>query len=84
MHDYEEVSLSEDLWGTHLDMTYYEEACQKCVIILFITSEDTRRTIIVAGMLHYDKRKNGAHGRVIGADIAILGLAVGDRLEPSV
>eukprot|EP00974_Lingulodinium_polyedra_P129989 11212131-Lingulodinium_polyedra.AAC.1 len=58
----------------------YAQACDNCerwVVIL-----DRRTRSVLQGLLSYDKRRNGSHGRALVEDYAPLGLLRGDRLEP--
>ena len=60
---------------------HYDEACRACEIVVRITDALTKATLI--GLLFYDKRKDGFHGRALRAPIPALGLIRGGRLEPS-
>jgi hypothetical protein len=59
----------------------YREACRKCETKLRLSPADRNR---VVRNLDYDKRKkDGAGGRALSADIPELGLSKGFRIEPS-
>ena len=68
-------------WRVNLDAEY-EAACLRCEIRIPLT-EDSRALILAPGVLTFDKRKDGSHGRALSAPIPSLGLRSGDRLEPS-
>eukprot|EP00969_Alexandrium_andersonii_P132959 5879819-Alexandrium_andersonii.AAC.1 len=59
----------------------YEQACLNCEVRVHIESEAERATIAEA--LHYDRRKDGAHGRALTRRLPRWGLERNDRLEPS-
>ena len=58
----------------------YEQACLDAELARVIASAADRDALTAA--LRYDKRKKGAHGRALIADIPHLGLLRGDRLDP--
>ena len=58
----------------------YELACERCEIWVMLSFETHKK---ILGDLHYDKRRQGSHGRCVGSDIPELGLVASDRLEPS-
>jgi hypothetical protein len=57
----------------------YNLACQRSEILVTV---DPVFHAQILGILRYDKRKDGAHGRVVVSDIPALNLRSGDRLEP--
>lgn len=59
----------------------YETACAAAEVPTTFANELQLRT--VAGLLAYDRRKDGSHGRALTRDVPVLGLLKGDRLEPS-
>jgi hypothetical protein len=59
----------------------YEAATSACEFVVRILDEGTKAQLI--GLLFFDKRKKGFHGRALRAPMPILGLLRGDRLEPS-
>ena len=58
----------------------YAAACAAAECRVVLTAE-AHRAILPA--LRFDKRRDGARGRALTRDIPALGLAKGDRLEPS-
>ena len=67
-----------DPWGAlvHGDL---EKACEVAELWRHLSAEQHTR---VKAALHYDKSKDGAHGRCVKIDIPELKLKKGDRLEP--
>ena len=78
MHDDENASTMSLPWAmaTHED---YEAACTACELPRILSRADHA---VVARALQYDRRKEGARGRVLRHDIPELHLLQGDRLEP--
>ena len=58
----------------------YATACERCEIWAVLSRDAHTR---VLEDLHYDKRRQGNHGRCLGSDFPELGLLASDRLEPS-
>ena len=61
----------------------YERACQRCEIIVDLSSID--HALVVSALTDFDKSDQGALGRALSRDIIVDGttLLKGDRLEPS-
>ena len=60
---------------------HYDEACEMCEFHVTITR---RQHAVIMGLLEYDKRPHGNHGRALAAPgMPELGLLPGDRLEPT-
>jgi hypothetical protein len=57
----------------------YNAACTKCEIWVNLTAACQT---LLQPLLHYDKRKEGSHGRALLENVPELGLLKGDRLEP--
>ena len=57
----------------------YEAACELCEKEVVIRSN--RHLQLLLGSLVYDKRRNGAAGRVVSQDVPELGVRKGWRLE---
>jgi hypothetical protein len=73
------ISLLSLPWYENTDDDY-EDACKRCehsVVVSRQAHEDLR------GLLVYDKRKDGSHGRALNANYGALELLAGDRLEPT-
>ena len=62
------------------DMDSYNLACAKREIKTVLNADQGRR---VVAALYQDRRKDGSRGRALMWDLTDLGLAEGDRLEPS-
>ena len=59
----------------------YEDACQFCEPWALL-SHGSERQALLGGVLFFDKRASGNHGRCLRVDMVGLGLLAGDRLEP--
>ena len=66
-------------WRENTDQDY-EGACRRCEYHIDLTPESHS---LLKGLLVYDKRKGGSHGRALLAPAPTLALLAGDRLEPS-
>lgn len=66
-------------WRDNLEQDYFE-SCSRCERFVTITAANHKRLLEV---LAYDRRRGGGHGRCLTADVPEMGLAKGDRLEPS-
>lgn len=82
MYTFRGISLVSSPWGEHTEDTY-ETECGHCEVRITVDTEEVRRSILQQGGLFYDRRKQGAQGRALARSIPALGLAAGDRLEPS-
>ncbi len=54
-----------------------------CTLALRVFVADQRTQALIAGLLDYDRKRNGSRGRALTGDMPLLGLRAGDRLEPS-
>ena len=79
MYNPSEVSLLDVPWHEN-DESDYDAAARECEIVVNLTQEHHRA---LSGMLQYDKRPHGKHGRTLRFDYLPLGLLADDRLEPS-
>jgi len=66
-------------WWENSDQDY-DDACVRCEHHINLTQESHS---ILKGLLRYDKKKDGSHGRALNAPVPTLGLLMDDRLEPS-
>lgn len=80
MYDWEGTSPTSVPWDPVRPQDY-EAACARCERFVTVATEDQRNRILE--LLRYDKRPNGSRGRALKGAIPELGLASGDRLEPS-
>ena len=60
----------------------YFAACDRCEIVIWMSEED-RQLVLHEGVLRYDRRPSGSHGRTLQHDVPSLNLMRDDRLEPS-
>lgn len=80
---YNRINVERTPWmdRTHED---FFAACRKCETHVRVLSETMRTLIMNTGKLHFANVKQGPSGYILGADVPVLGLRSGDRLEPSV
>jgi hypothetical protein len=74
------LSVLDSPWES-MDMTKIEQACSACEITVVVSN--AYELSLIAGNLHYDRRRAGSHGRALTCDLFRFGLQKGDRLEPS-
>ena len=59
------------------------EACNKCEQKVVIANEELRQLLYVQGGLSFQKKKRGVSGYILLNAVPLLGLAAGDRVDPS-
>lgn len=60
----------------------YDQSCSRCEILVMLDGA-AHKSILTEGVLHYDRRSSGSHGRALLNAVPSLGLLPGDRLEPT-
>lgn len=73
------VSLLEVPWRPNKEEDYFD-ACTRCEIRVVITAANH---VEVSALLMFDKRDGGSKGLALTRPYPALGLAAGDRVEPS-
>ena len=80
LYDFLRINALSLPWQEHKQEDY-EHACQLCE--RWVVIETTAMHAHILGVLRYDKRAYGFHGRALCNNIPSLGMLIGDRLEPS-
>ncbi len=79
LFNFDDITAEETPWGS--PRLSYEESCRKCEIVVCVTSDAVKQSILHDGGLHFDNRKNKA-GKILAHDVPHLSLKAGDRLDP--
>lgn len=74
----DDVTLDTAPWHINDDRDY-STACDRAEIKVVVDRPLVEK---LTGLLRYDKRRDGSHGRALTADVPECNLLAGDRLEP--